>query len=121
MWYAGFADLILLIHAGFVCFVVLGGFLALKWPRAKWFHLPAAMWGALVEFTGWLCPLTPLEQWLREQAGEVGRQGDFIGYYLLPVLYPADLTRETQIVLGLLVVTINLSLYGWLWSRARRL
>ena len=106
------ADLVVVAHAAFVLFVVFGGLLVLKWPRLAWVHLPAAAWGAAVEFGGWICPLTPLEQFLRAQAGEAAYSGDFVARYLLPVLYPDGLTRETQIVLGTAVSAINGVLYA---------
>lgn len=92
----------------------------MKWPRAAWLHLPAVLWGAIVEFTGWICPLTPLENWLREQADQTGYREDFIAHYLLPTLYPDGLTRDIQLVLGAIVLAINLPIYGWLWRRSRR-
>ena len=120
MWHSWLADLILCIHAGFVLFVIFGGLLVLRWRWIAWLHLPAAVWGAVVEFTGWICPLTPLENWLREQAGETGYRSDFVAYYLLPVLYPDDLTRDVQLMLGTAVLAINISVYGWLWRRLHR-
>ena len=119
MWYSLLADLTLFIHLGFILFVVAGGFLAFRWRAAMFVHLPAAAWGALIEFGGWLCPLTPLEQWLREQANGAGFRGDFIGHYLLPIVYPGSLTREIQIGLGIGVVAVNLIVYGWVWRRMR--
>ncbi|MBI4002034.1 MAG: DUF2784 domain-containing protein [Nitrospira defluvii] len=107
------------IHS-FVLFVLFGGLLALKWPRAIWFHLPAVAWGAFVEFSGWSCPLTPLENWLRTQGEAHGYSSDFIAHYVLPVLYPTGLTREIQIVLGVIVPAVNCAVYGWLWKRACR-
>lgn len=120
MWYGWLADLILCLHAGFVLFVIVGGFLTVKWPRTAWLHLPAVLWGAMIEFTGWICPLTPLEIWLREQAGQQGYRKDFLSHYLLPTLYPEGLTRDMQLLLGLIVLAINLSVYGWLWRRSQR-
>ena len=117
MWYLLSADLVLLIHLAFVGFVLLGGLLALKWRPIAWVHLPAAAWGAIVEFSGWICPLTPLENWLREQAGEAGYRGDFIAYYVIQILYPDTLTRELQIILGLAVVLLNAAIYWWLWEK----
>jgi uncharacterized protein DUF2784 len=119
MWYSWLADLILCIHAGFVLFVICGGLLVLRWRRIAWLHLPAATWGAIVEFGGWVCPLTPLENWLRQQAGESGYRSDFVAYYLWPVLYPDGLTRDVQLMLGTAVLAINVSLYGWLWRRSQ--
>jgi hypothetical protein len=117
MRYHLLTDLILLIHIAFVGFVLLGGLLALIWRPVTWLHLPAAAWGAIVELSGWICPLTPLENWLREQAGESGYRGDFIAYYLLPILYPDALTREVQVTLGLVVVLLNAAVYWWLWRK----
>ncbi len=120
MLYRLAADLVLVLHACFVVFVVLGAFLVLRWPRLAWLHLPAAAWGAMIEFGNWICPLTPLEKWLRVRAGEAAYEGGFIEHYLLPILYPAGLTRATQLVLGLVVVAINLAVYGYLLLRRRR-
>jgi len=111
------ADLLVVAHLAFICFVVLGGLLALKWPRAAFLHIPAAVWGALLEFQGWLCPLTPLEQHFRTAAGEAGYTGSFIEHYLLPIIYPADLTRDLQLQLGVFAVVINAAIYGWLLAR----
>ena len=118
MMYSLLAQLILILHLAFVAFVLLGGLLVLKWRRIAWLHLPAATWGTVVEFTGWICPLTPLEYWLRAQAGEASSPADSLVQYLLPALYPSGLTRESQILLGLLVLAVNLAIYGWLWRRA---
>jgi len=103
-----------------VIFVVGGGLLALRWPAVRWVHLPAALWGAGIELTGRVCPLTPLENALRERAGEAAYSGDFVGQHVLPVLYPSGLTRPTQLVLGLIVVGVNCGIYGWVWVRSRR-
>lgn len=115
MMYPLLADLVLIIHLGFVVFVLCGGMLVLKWRWLAWLHLPAAVWGAVVEFTGWICPLTPLENWLREQGGETAYRSDFIAQYLLPVLYPGDLTRDLQLLLGAVVVILNAAVYRWCW------
>jgi len=117
--YLFLADLVLILHLGFVVFVLCGGLLVLRWRRLAWLHLPAAVWGAVVEFTGWICPLTPLENWLRQQAGETGYRSDFVAYYLVPVLYPDDLTRDLQLIFGTVVLAVNIAVYGWLWLRPR--
>jgi hypothetical protein len=114
------AELIVAVHFAFVLFVVLGGLLALRWPRVAWIHLPAAIWGASVEFTGWICPLTPLENRLRRASGEAGYQGDFIAHYILPVLYPNGLTRTDQLVLGGVALAINIAIYAFVIARHRR-
>lgn len=123
MVYRLLADLVVLVHFGFVLFVILGGMLVLRWKMVVWVHLPAATWGAIVEFMGWICPLTPLEIWLRVMAGQSGYQTGFIDHYLLPLLYPQNLTRDTQIWLGVLVLCLNLAIYGWLirrWMKAEK-
>jgi hypothetical protein len=120
MPYRLLADLVVGVHMLFVVFVVLGGLLVPRWPRMVWLHLPAAVWGALIEFAGWICPLTPLEQRLRGLAGEAGYRGGFIEHYALPVLYPAGITREVQLALGVLVVVLNLAVYGYVLRRAAR-
>lgn len=113
------ADLVLVTHFGFIVFVVAGGLLALRWPRVAWVHLPAAAWGTAIELFGWICPLTPLENSLRRRAGETGYAGGFIEHYLLPVIYPAGLTREVQLVLAAGVVAVNLGIYALVWRKRR--
>ena len=92
-----FADVTVLLHLAFVLFVVLGGLLAARWPSVAWVHLPAAAWGAWVELAGWVCPLTPLENWLRTQGGGTAYTSSFIEHYVMPLLYPAFLSRETPV------------------------
>jgi Protein of Unknown function (DUF2784) len=87
----------------------------------RWLHIPAAVWGVLIEFTGWICPLTPLENWLRRRQGGAGYQGDFIAHYILPVLYPEGLTRRNQLFLGGLALALNVAIYSWIFLKRRRL
>ena len=115
-----FADVVLVIHAAFIAFAVVGGLLTLRWPRVAWIHLPAAVWAATVVAMGWICPLTPLENALRRAAGEAGYAGGFIEHYVVPLVYPAGLTREVQVVLGAMVVAVNLAIYATIWLRAKR-
>ena len=118
--YPFLADLVLVVHLAFVVFVLCGGLLVLRWRWITWLHLPAAVWGAVVEFTGWICPLTPLENWFRGQDGETSYSSDFMAQYLLPVLYPGNLTRGLQLLLGTGVVVLNAAVYWCLWqTRAR--
>lgn len=117
--YAALAGAVLIAHLAFVVFVVFGGLLALKWPRAAWAHVPAAGWGVAVEFSGWICPLTPLEHELRLRAGQAGYQGDFVARYLLPVVYPEGLTREAQFALGTAALLLNLGIYTLVLRRRR--
>ena len=119
MPYRPLADLLVLFHVGFVLFVVLGGLLVLRWPRLAWVHLPAAAWGAWVEFSSTVCPLTPLENRFRLLGGEAGYSGGFISHYILPVLYPAGLNPRVEIVLGVFVVLLNAAVYATLWRRRR--
>jgi uncharacterized protein DUF2784 len=113
------AGVVVGFHLAFVLFVVLGGLLVLRWPRLAWLHLPAAVWGALIEFAGWVCPLTPLENQLRRAGGTAEYAGGFVEHYLLPVLYPAGLTRDIQYVLGAAVVGVNAAVYWWVFRRGR--
>jgi|SRR3954469_18467035 hypothetical protein len=105
------ADIVVVFHFAFVLFVVLGGLLVLRWRWVAYAHLPVALYGALIELVGWVCPLTPLEKQLRESAGLQGYQGGFVEHYILPVLYPAGLTRGVQLVLGMVVIGVNLMIY----------
>ena len=105
------ADLVVVVHAAFVLFVVLGGLLVVRWPRLAWVHVPAAAWGVLTELAGWTCPLTPLENHLRERSGMSTYQGEFVEHYVLPLLYPAHLTRGRQVWLGAAAFIINVVLY----------
>lgn len=105
------ADAVVVLHLGFVLFVVLGGMLVLRWPRAAWVHLPAAVWGAWIEFAGWICPLTPLENWLRREGGDPVYATSFVEHYVVPVLYPPALAREIQWALGGLVLAVNALVY----------
>jgi small-conductance mechanosensitive channel len=105
------ADVTVLVHLAFVVFVLLGGLLVVRRPRVAWLHVPAVAWGAWIEFAGWLCPLTPLENWLRTRSGLAAYDSSFIEHYLLPLLYPASLSRELQWVLGSIVLLVNGVLY----------
>ena len=114
------ADAVLLLHLGFILFVLLGGVLAVRWRRAPLLHLPAVAWGVYIELSGGLCPLTPLENRLRIAAGDAGYAGGFIEHYLLALIYPAGLTQDVQYVLAAIVVGVNALAYGWVWRRRRR-
>jgi len=118
------ADAVVIVHLLFVAFVVAGGFLLARWPRLAWLHLPAAAWGAFIEFSGGICPLTPLENHLRVIGGGSVYGGDFIERILLPILYPGYLTLPIQQVLGGVVVGVNLVAYALafrVWRRQTRL
>ena len=119
MWSRGAADVVLVIHLAFVLFVVLGGFLALRWRRVAWVHVPIALYGATIEFVGFTCPLTPLELWLRRRGGEAGYTGGFVEHYITAALYPTGLTRELQVALGMAVLVLNAAVYA-VWLRRRR-
>ena len=120
MLYLVLSNLVFFTHVAFILFVVLGGLLVLRWWWMVWFHLPAAIWGILIEFTGWACPLTALEiEWLRK-AGKAGYSGGFIEHYIIPLVYPAGLTDAGQMLLGFGVVAVNVLVYALVWRRRRR-
>jgi hypothetical protein len=111
------ADLVVLTHLAFVVFVVIGGLAVLRWPRLAWVHLPAVAWGVLIEFAGWICPLTPLENVLRQAGGGPAYGGGFIDHYVAGALYPAGLTRAVQVALGSFALLLNIAVY---WRVVRR-
>jgi hypothetical protein len=120
MWYRLAADLVLIAHFAFVSFVLFGGSLALRWPRVAWAHVPIAVYGAAIELVGFVCPLTPLENALRQRGGEAGYPGGFIDHYITAAIYPAGLTRRIQLVLGVGVLLLNAVVYTIAVRRSRR-
>ncbi len=97
MVYKLLADLVLLVHLAFIIFVIFGGLLAIKNVKWAWLHAPAAVWAGLVEFAGWICPLTPLENWLCSRAGASTYQDSFIAHYLFPLIYPTELSILSKV------------------------
>jgi hypothetical protein len=121
MVYHLLADLVVVIHLLFVLFVLFGGLLVLCWRFITWIHIPAVFWAALIEFSGWICPLTPLENRLRIRGGSTGYDTGFVEHYIIPLLYPSQLTRKVQIYLGVLILVMNIVIYLWVWyARGRR-
>lgn len=114
------ADLVLILHLAFIVFVVAGGLLALRWRWFPLIHLPAALWGVFIESSGGICPLTPLENKLRRAAGASGYSGGFVEHYLVPIIYPAELSLPVQLVLAGLLVLANALVYGLVWRQLRR-
>ena len=96
---------------------MLGGFLVFKQWWWAWVHIPAVLWAALIEFRGWPCPLTPIENWLRQAGGAAGYEAGFIEHHIVLIIYPASLTQRLQIILGFFVLAINLCVYGWVLYR----
>ena len=120
MLYRVAADLTLVLHFGFIAFVVVGAVGVIRWPKLAWLHVPAAAWGAWIEISGGICPLTTLENRFRTNAGGEGYATSFVEHYLLPVIYPGDLTRTVQLVLAAAVIITNVSLYTYVLRRARK-
>ena len=114
------ADLTLVLHLGFILFVVIGAALVIRWPGLAWLHLPAAIWGAWIEISGGICPLTTLENHFRHRAGEQGYAASFVEHYLVPIIYPGGLTRTVQLVLAAFVIFVNVALYSYVLRRARK-
>ena len=105
------AEGIVVVHLIFILFVILGGLALFKWPWMIWVHVPAAVWGGLVELVGAPCPLTPLENHLRQAGNADAYSGGFIDHYIMPIVYPPGLTRQTQVVLGVLILAVNFAIY----------
>ena len=120
MFYRILADLVVYIHLVFIVFALLGALSILRWHWILWLHLPALFWAVWIEFSGGICPLTPLENWLRVKGGQGGYEGDFVETYVLPILYPTSLTRDMQFLLGMLVIVINLAIYGFIIFNMKR-
>ncbi|HEY8166114.1 MAG TPA: DUF2784 domain-containing protein [Gemmatimonadaceae bacterium] len=120
MIYRILADFVVAFHGAYVVFVVLGALLAFKWPKILWVHAPAAIWGILIEYAGWVCPLTPLENHLRALAGEAGYAGDFIEHYILRALYPHGLTPTVRYVLGTFALGVNVVAYTMVIKEKRK-
>jgi hypothetical protein len=120
MLYSFLADITVLVHTLFVLFVIFGGLAVFRWRRLIWLHLPAAIWGGVIELIGWVCPLTYLENYFRRMGGESGYRGTFIERYLEPVLYPLGLTQLSHIILGLSAIFVNLLIYHQLWWLSKR-
>jgi hypothetical protein len=120
MWYRWLANFVVLVHFGFVLFVALGGFAVLRRHRLAWVHAPAAVWGVVIEYTGWTCPLTPLELALRRLGGNAGYRSGFIEHYVTALMYPEGLSRGAQVLLGSLVLVFNVGVYATLYVRWRR-
>jgi hypothetical protein len=118
--YGILSHVVVIIHAVFILFAVFGGLLVFRWRRLAYLHLPAVLWAALVEMTGWVCPLTPLENTFRQRAGEAIYPSNFIDHYLMSWLYPEFLTAELQLALGLMVLLINVLIYMRVWQRSKK-
>jgi hypothetical protein len=117
MFYQLLADLVVVAHLLFIIYALLGGLLGL-WKRwSLLIHVPAAVWIGIIEFQGWICPLTPLENRLRSAGGAAGYGGGFVEHYLIPVIYPPGLTRSMQFVLGGVAVAVNVAVYSFVLRR----
>ena len=117
MPYQILADAVTVLHFAFIVFAVVGALAVRRWPRLAWLHVPAVLWAAVVEIAGWICPLTPLETSLRVAAGAEGYTTSFVEHYLAPLIYPDQLTRRAQVLLGIAVLCVNAPVYGLLWAR----
>lgn len=120
MIYRVLADVVVVLHFCFILFVVLGGLFVLRWRWVMWLHIPAAVYGAVIEFVGWPCPLTPLEQHLRRLGGQAGYEGGFVEHYIGSIIYPEGFSPTLHILLGVGVVVLNAAIYWWALSRKPR-
>ena len=119
-FYRSLADAVVLFHFAFVGFVLLGGLIVVRWRRAMWLHLPAVAWGIFIQLSHGLCPLTPLENSLRERGGGDAYAGGFVDHYIMPVLYPDGLTHDLQVAIALLIIVLNAACYGFILYRGMR-
>jgi hypothetical protein len=115
MYYLLLADLVVLLHLAFIIFAVFGGIIIIWWRKVLWLHVPAVLWSGWIEFSEGICPLTPLENWLRAQGGQAAYAIDFVGQYIIALVYPASLTRRIQVVLGAIVIIVNVLIYGYVF------
>ena len=120
MAYHILADLVVVLHFAFIIFGLLGGLLVLWRKWIAYIHIPAALWGSLIVIQGWVCPLTPLENYLRTEGGSEGYSGGFIAHYITPIIYPEGLTRDLQVNLGFIALGINIAIYIYVVYRRRR-
>lgn len=125
MLYRILADATVVAHLAFILFVLLGGFLVLRWRKLVWIHVPVALWGAGIEIIGWPCPLTDLENYLRAKAGQAGYEGGFIEHYLLPLIYPdllfpGGFPRIGFTLIGIAVLVVNAAIYFRFWQTRDR-
>jgi hypothetical protein len=114
------ADLLVLLHLAFICFAVAGAFLAWKWRWLALLHLPAVAWAVLISLRSWPCPLTPLEKSFRTLAGQAAYEGGFVENYIVPLIYPEELTRGLQLGIGIFVLVINIFAYGGMILRSQQ-
>jgi hypothetical protein len=116
MGYQQLAELVMLLHFGFLAYVALGGFLAWRWPWLIVPHAVAVVWGALNATAGIPCPLTAWEDAARGRAGELGLSRGFIDTYLTGVVYPEEHLLTAQLLVAALVAV---SWAGFLVRRRR--
>jgi hypothetical protein len=114
------ADLVLVFHLAFIAFAAFGGLLALRYPQILWLHLPALVWGVVVQWADLICPLTPLENDMRMRSGEAVFAGGFIERFVSQLLYPENLTLELRYVLGVLLLVVNVAVYTHVMIRRSR-
>ena len=120
MLYKIAADLVILFHFAFIVFVLVGGLLVFKWRWIIWLHIPAAIWGSMIIIIGWICPLTPIENWLRQAGAQEQYSSSFLEQYLIPVIYPLGLNHERFIAMGLVVIVINVFVYTILFINQKK-
>ena len=119
-YYQLLADSVVVLHLFFILFVVLGGILTLVWPKVIWVHIPCVLWAIIIELTGKICPLTPLENELRARAGQGMYSGDFVMHYIEPMIYLEGLTRQLQIILGVMAALVNMMVYTLIYLRKKQ-
>ena len=114
------ADLLLIIHFTFLLFVVFGALLIFASIKIIFIHIPVVIWGSYIELTNSICPLTYLENWFLHKANLTTYSEGFIQNYLVPIVYPMNLTKDLQIYLGITLIVINMIIYGFIISKLKK-
>ena len=114
------ADIILIIHFLFILFVIFGALLLFVEKKIVFIHIPAIIWGSYIELTHSICPLTYLENWLLQKANLTTYSEGFIQYYLVPIVYPTNLTKDIQIYLGISLIVINIVIYAFIFGKMKK-
>ena len=114
------ANLILIVHFIFILFVVFGALLFFVSTKIIFIHVPAVIWGSYIELTNSICPLTYLENWFLKKSNKTTYSEGFIQNYLVPIVYPMNLTKDLQIYLGIALIVVNIIIYVFIFNKLKK-